>query len=155
MVKFALRPLSLHHKLHVLTDEELKRPRNEIKFTGQNYLRKMHYLIYENVNLIFVKELYFIAAFNLIHMLHSTLLYSTLLSWSVLSFTLSHPTTHPLLLSLTTRQCDSTHLTRVGPHTAAWCSTTHCWWRSVRARFLQECSHRGNNYRGIQEKWSM
>ena len=35
MVKFALRPLSLHYKVHVLTEEELNRPRNRVKFTGE------------------------------------------------------------------------------------------------------------------------
>ena len=34
LVKFPLRPLSLHFKVHVLTDEELRRPRNKIKFSG-------------------------------------------------------------------------------------------------------------------------
>lgn len=35
VVKFALRPLSLHYKVHVLTQEELERPRNKVKFAGK------------------------------------------------------------------------------------------------------------------------
>ena len=42
IIKFPLRPLSLHNKVHVLTDEDLARPRNRIRFTGQIPLSTSH-----------------------------------------------------------------------------------------------------------------
>mmetsp|Transcript_16480 Transcript_16480/g.15800 ORF Transcript_16480/g.15800 Transcript_16480/m.15800 type:complete len:748 (+) Transcript_16480:77-2320(+) len=42
VVKFPLRPLSLHYKVHVLTEEELQRPTNKIKFTGTVPLSTLH-----------------------------------------------------------------------------------------------------------------
>jgi hypothetical protein len=42
VVKFPLRPLSLHYKVHVLTDEDMDRPRNVIKFQGSVPLAILH-----------------------------------------------------------------------------------------------------------------
>lgn len=35
MVRFPLKPLSLHHRIHALTQEEEARPKNKVKFTGE------------------------------------------------------------------------------------------------------------------------
>ena len=36
MVKFPLRPLSLHVRVHIITDAEAKRPRHRVKFSGES-----------------------------------------------------------------------------------------------------------------------
>ena len=63
--------------------------------------------------------------------------------------------THYQFLSLITRQCHPSHITRVGPHSPPWFSPSYWRWCSIRAQFLQECSNRSYNYRGVQEKWGM
>eukprot|EP01035_Chromulina_nebulosa_P016891 gene16891-22379_t len=42
VLRFPLKPLSLHVKCHLLTDEQLARPRNSIKFTGQLPMLTLH-----------------------------------------------------------------------------------------------------------------
>jgi hypothetical protein len=37
VLPFTLKPLSLHSKVHIFSNEQLARPRNVIKFTGQPY----------------------------------------------------------------------------------------------------------------------
>ena len=42
LLKFTLKPLSLHHKVHVLTETDLARPRNRIQFSGNVPLTTLH-----------------------------------------------------------------------------------------------------------------
>lgn len=42
VLKYPLLPLSLHTKLHVLTEAQLKRPRNSIRFTGSVPMATWH-----------------------------------------------------------------------------------------------------------------
>mmetsp|Transcript_26862 Transcript_26862/g.33595 ORF Transcript_26862/g.33595 Transcript_26862/m.33595 type:complete len:726 (-) Transcript_26862:330-2507(-) len=42
VVKFDIKPLSLHHRVHVLDDEELNRPKNTLKLSGQFTVATVH-----------------------------------------------------------------------------------------------------------------